>query len=134
MTQPELAEKLGVSLTTVGHAETGRVWQARDFWDRAGRELGDDGCLLRMYDQFKAAGHAGPEEAAGTACEDASPALPVLPASVTITTDGVSIIWPDGTETLATPPGCQAQMVHGSEAREGETPGRGRHPGPRPRP
>jgi Helix-turn-helix domain len=110
MTQPKLAEKLGVSLTTVGHAETGRVWQARDFWDRAGRGLGGDGCLLRMYDQYKAAeaaGHAGPEEAAGAAREDAPPALPVLPASVTITTDGVSIIWRDGTETLATPPGCQ---------------------------
>jgi hypothetical protein len=110
MTQPELAEKLGVSLTTVGHAETGRVWQARDFWDRAGRQLGDDGRLLRMYDQYKAAetaGHTGPEEAAGAAREDAPLALPVLPASVTITTDGVSIIWPDGTETLATPPGCQ---------------------------
>ena len=35
LTQPELADVLGVSVTTVGHAETGRMWQSRDFWWRA---------------------------------------------------------------------------------------------------
>jgi DNA-binding XRE family transcriptional regulator len=44
MTQPELAVKLGVSLTTVGHAETGRLWQARDFWLLADQELGGATC------------------------------------------------------------------------------------------
>jgi hypothetical protein len=93
--QPELAELLGVSLTTVGHAETGRLWQARDFWVRADRELG--GGLLRMYDQHRAGG-------AAFAAEEPAP-VPVLPASVTITPDGVAVVWPDGTETLVRPPG-----------------------------
>ena len=35
LTQPELAGQLGVSLTTVGHAETGRLWQRRRFWECA---------------------------------------------------------------------------------------------------
>jgi hypothetical protein len=109
MTQPALAGKLGVSVTTVGHAETGRAWQARGFWLRADEELGGGG-LLRMYDRYKAAeaaGHAAPEAAGDTAPEEPAPAGPVLPVSVTITPAGVAVVWPDGTETLATPPGCQ---------------------------
>jgi len=31
LTQPELAKVPGVSVTTIGHAETGRLWQARGF-------------------------------------------------------------------------------------------------------
>lgn len=101
--QPELAEVLGVSLTTVGHAETGRLWQARDFWVRADRELG--GGLLRMYDQHQAGGAAvAPEEAGQAGPEEPAPMVPVLPASITITPDGVAITWPDGTQTLARPP------------------------------
>ncbi len=37
MTQEELAEKLGVSVTTVGHGETGRLWHGRGFWGRGRR-------------------------------------------------------------------------------------------------
>jgi Helix-turn-helix domain/Bacterial regulatory proteins, gntR family len=110
MTQPELASKLGVSLTTVGHAETGRVWQARGFWLRADRELGAAGDLLRMCDRYKAAECAAAEEAGDAVPEEAVPgaqAGPVLPVSVAITPEGVLVVWPDGTETLVTPPGCQ---------------------------
>jgi Bacterial regulatory proteins, gntR family/Helix-turn-helix domain len=98
MLQPELADLLGVSLTTVGHAETGRLWQARDFWQRADRELG--GGLLRMYDQHQAAG--------GHPAGEGHPEPPppsLLPVSITITPEGVAVLWPDGTETLARPPG-----------------------------
>jgi hypothetical protein len=108
MTQPELAGKLGVSVTTVGHAETGRAWQGRGFWLRADRELGADGDLLRLFDRYKASECALPEGADDAAPEEAVPAAtPVLPVSVTITAAGVAVVWPDGTETLATPPGCQ---------------------------
>jgi transcriptional regulator with XRE-family HTH domain len=109
MTQPELAGKLGVSVTTVGHAETGRTWQGRGFWLRADLELGADGDLLRLFDRYKAAECPAPE-AGDAELEEADPvalAAPVLPASVTITPVGVSIIWPDGTQTLARPPGRQ---------------------------
>ena len=52
ITQPELAAKLGVSVTTIGHAETGRVWQSRDFWRRADALLDEFGDLLRMFDDL----------------------------------------------------------------------------------
>jgi transcriptional regulator with XRE-family HTH domain len=108
MTQPELAGKLEVSVTTVGHAETGRTWQGRSFWLRADLELGGD--LLRLFDRYKAAECPAPEEAGDAEPEEAAPAAPaapVLPASVTITAGGVLIIWPDGTQTLVTPPRSQ---------------------------
>jgi DNA-binding CsgD family transcriptional regulator len=52
MTQQDLAGLLGVCKTTVGHAETRRVWQARDFWERADAALGGDGGLLRLHDAY----------------------------------------------------------------------------------
>jgi Helix-turn-helix domain len=104
LTQPDLAAMLGVSVTTVGHAETGRVWQSRDFWRDADHLLG--GGLLDLYDTYQAARPAAAPETAGrAAAEEPAPALPVLPASVTITPDGVAVVWPDGTKTLARPPG-----------------------------
>ena len=73
LTQPGLAGRVGVSVTTVGHAETGRLWQSREFWDRADAVLGADGALLRLHDAYReagtfaAAGAAGTTETAGTA-------------------------------------------------------------------
>jgi DNA-binding transcriptional regulator YhcF (GntR family) len=107
LTQHALAALLGASVTTVGHAETGRVWQSRDFWCRADAVLGGTGDLLRMYDQHRAAEvrPAAPEAPAPPA--PPPPAPPVLPASVVITPEGVAVTWPDGTETLVMPPGCR---------------------------
>jgi hypothetical protein len=42
-TQPELADAIGRSVTTVGHADTGRLWQSRLFWQRADLALNADG-------------------------------------------------------------------------------------------
>ncbi|MGH3295746.1 MAG: helix-turn-helix domain-containing protein, partial [Trebonia sp.] len=99
LTQPELATLLDVSVTTVGHAETGRLWQAREFWRRADKLLGASGGLLRMYDDLQA-GIAGPEPD-----EPPVPPEPPLPASITITPGGVLVTWPDGTESVARAPG-----------------------------
>jgi hypothetical protein len=55
MTQIELADIVGVSVTTVGHAETGRLWQSRDFWERADEALGAHGLLKRHHDDYRAA-------------------------------------------------------------------------------
>jgi DNA-binding transcriptional regulator YhcF (GntR family) len=55
LTQAELAELAGVSVTTVGHAETGRTWQSRRFWDRADAALHAAGDLLRLHDAYRAA-------------------------------------------------------------------------------
>jgi hypothetical protein len=91
-----------VSVTTVGHAETGRTWQSHDFWRHADHLLGVDGDLLHLYDNYQAAVNATPQEAASTAAPEEP--SPVLPVSVTITPDGVLVLWPDGTEALARPP------------------------------
>jgi hypothetical protein len=59
LTQPELARRVGVSVTTVGHAETGRLWQSRQFWERADAILGAGGALLRLHDVYRAAAATG---------------------------------------------------------------------------
>ena len=58
LTQPELAGLVGISVTTVGHAETGRLWQSRQFWVRADAVLDADGSLLRLHDAYREAGAA----------------------------------------------------------------------------
>jgi len=55
LTQAGLAALARVSVTTVGHAETGRTWQSRRFWERADTALHADGELLRLHDAFRAA-------------------------------------------------------------------------------
>jgi Helix-turn-helix domain len=103
LTQPELAKMLRVSVTTIGHAETGRLWQARGFWERADGILLADGALLRLHEHYQAAA-VRPAPAAGDA--EAAPAAPApLPASVTISPGGVTVTWPGGTTTVARPPG-----------------------------
>lgn len=78
LTQPELALLIGVSVTTIGHAETGRLWQSRQFWEHADAILDAGGDLLGLHDAFgeasaasasaaSAAGAAGDPAAAGTA-------------------------------------------------------------------
>ena len=55
LTQAELAALARVSVTTVGHAETGRTWQSRRFWERADDALRAGGALLRLHDAYRAA-------------------------------------------------------------------------------
>ncbi len=58
LTQPELARLACVSVTTIGHAETGRLWQSRRFWDRVDAVLGAHGELLRLHDAYREAAAA----------------------------------------------------------------------------
>jgi DNA-binding XRE family transcriptional regulator len=60
LTQPQLAKIVGVSVTTVGHAETGRLWQSRHFWENADKGLNADGDLLALHDAFRAEGTRKP--------------------------------------------------------------------------
>jgi DNA-binding transcriptional regulator YhcF (GntR family) len=55
LTQPEFATLTEVSTTTIGHAETGRLWQGRPFWERADNQLSAGGRLLRLHDAYRAA-------------------------------------------------------------------------------
>jgi DNA-binding GntR family transcriptional regulator len=71
LTQPELALLLDVSVTTIGHAETGRLWQSRQFWEHADAILSADGDLLRLHDAFGEA-HAATAADAPAAAETTS--------------------------------------------------------------
>jgi hypothetical protein len=51
LTQPQLAE---LSVTTIGHAETGRTWQSRPFWEHADKFLTADGELIRLHEAYRA--------------------------------------------------------------------------------
>jgi DNA-binding GntR family transcriptional regulator len=53
LTQPGLAALVDCSVTTVGHAETGRLWQSRQFWGRVDAVLSADGDLLRLHDAYR---------------------------------------------------------------------------------
>jgi transcriptional regulator with XRE-family HTH domain len=114
LTQPELAERAGVSVTTVGHAETGRLWQSRHFWEQADAVLAADGELLRLHDAYRAAGTSQqreeeaqriPEqrqrdsERAGSSAARGEPGggQPPLLARVTV-------VWSDGSVTTVHPP------------------------------
>ena len=52
LTQPELAREIGMSVTAGGHAETGRLWQSRRFWQSVDLALRADGALLGRYDAW----------------------------------------------------------------------------------
>ena len=48
-----------MSVTTVGHAETGRLWQSRWFCRRDNLALRADGALLVRYDAWRAGSPPG---------------------------------------------------------------------------
>jgi Helix-turn-helix domain/Bacterial regulatory proteins, gntR family len=73
LTQPELAGRVGVSVTTVGHAETGRLWQSRQFWEQADTALRADGDLLRLHDAYREACASGTVDTAGPGADGAAP-------------------------------------------------------------
>jgi DNA-binding transcriptional regulator YhcF (GntR family) len=107
LTQAEFAVLAGASVTTVGHAETGRVWQSRRFWERADATLGAGGELLSLHDAYRALGavrqqgtQAQPhsEERAGATDHPAmTPATLAGPSSI-------MIVWGDGSTTTVHPP------------------------------
>jgi hypothetical protein len=72
LTQPELAGRLGVSVTTVGHAETGRLWQSRQFWERADAILGAGGALLALHDVYRASAASGTADSSQGAASGAA--------------------------------------------------------------
>jgi DNA-binding FadR family transcriptional regulator len=56
LTQAELAARIGRAVTSVGHAETGRLWQSSQFWELADKALDAGGELVRLHDAYRAAG------------------------------------------------------------------------------
>jgi hypothetical protein len=95
LTQVELADAVGFSVTTVGHAETGRLWQSRQFWERADKALDANGELLAMHDLYRA-----PAVPPAKAAADRLPVTDLAAGSVTC----VTITWADGAITNVYPP------------------------------
>jgi hypothetical protein len=126
LTQPDLAALACVSVTTVGHAETGRVWQSRHFWERADAVLSAGGDLLRLHDVYRAASASrdqdqaspgGAQPVAGQGTEPmvngrAQRAVSAFPGEGeergARRSDGpsfVTIVWGNGAVTTVHPPG-----------------------------
>jgi hypothetical protein len=132
LTQPELAGRVGVSVTTVGHAETGRLWQSRLFWESADPILDAGGNLLRLHDAFReasASSTADAVESAGSAAGqdrrgDPVGALPP-PAQRTEPGSGLASGWRTGQRGLepserAAAPGRDLLAIPG--AAQGQAP------------
>jgi DNA-binding transcriptional MocR family regulator len=97
LTQPALAALTGYSVTTIGHAETSRLWQSRQFWEKADLALAAGGELTRLYDAYHAetASPASPRQI-GTQPPEAE----AVPAALS----RLTLHWSDGTVTTAYPP------------------------------
>jgi hypothetical protein len=108
LTQPQFAEIVDTSLTSVGHAETGRLWQSRNFWERADKALSAGGELLALHDAYRAASVAAdlattePETESETVAADTT--LPTIGVSVSGPVTCVTITWVDGEVTTVYPP------------------------------
>jgi len=100
LTQVELASIVGKSVTTVGHAETGRVWQSRDFWERADKALDACGELLRHHDDYRGAALARTKDGETESDNPFAAATDGAPGTVTC----ITISWGDGTTTTVYPP------------------------------
>lgn len=122
LTQPQLATMIGVSLTNVGHAETGRLWQSRRFWEGADKAVSANGELLALHDAYRAASvpadspcaPAGTETEAANArrtgsTDETSPQVAVI---VSGPVASVTVTWPDGTATTVYPPETPARPAN----------------------
>ena len=109
LTQPELAALTGVSVTLVGHAETGRLWQSRRFWERADAILDAAGALITLHDTYRQAVAAAGRTAGDGADNQPSERVeltrqPAAAPSGLITPTCVMIVWGDGSVTTVHPP------------------------------
>lgn len=124
LTQPQLAAAIDMSVTTVGHAETGRLWQSRYFWEQADKALDADGELLRLHDAYQA---ASVMSSAADAVADDPTVTDAVSSVVTVTR--IAITWSDGTITTVDPPPNSASTC---QAREPKFVGTSRDGSPRP--
>jgi hypothetical protein len=97
LTQPGLAALADCSVTTVGHAETGRLWQSRQFWERVDAVLGADGGLLRLHDAYRVGATA--ERSPESESQRIAIAAEVLPEDDAPTPASILIVWTDGAIT-----------------------------------
>jgi hypothetical protein len=96
LTQPGLSALTGFSVTTIGHAETGRLWQSREFWEKTDLALAAEGELTRLHDAYRA-GTASPASE-----QPPTPAPVPVPRAASLVR--MTIHWSDGTVTTVCPP------------------------------
>jgi DNA-binding transcriptional regulator YhcF (GntR family) len=116
LTQADLAALAGASVTTVGHAETGRLWQSRRFWERADGALDAGGGLLRLHDAYRVLGavrqQGQPPQPQAEERTGPAPSRALLPSGAQAAAAGsgqpepscIMIVWRDGTVTTVHPP------------------------------
>jgi hypothetical protein len=109
LTQPQLAELADVSVTTIGHAETGRLWQSRDFWERADEAVSAHGELLALHDAYRAAAVPADPATVAEVTETATSETGIsadVPSAVAASgpVTCVTITWADGSVTTVYPP------------------------------
>ena len=131
LTQPQLAKLVGMSVTAVGHAETGRLWQGRWFWECADKELGAGGALLALHDAYRAV--SVPSVLDSSTAEPIAENVTKSPEMVVVADSGpvasVTITWADGTVTTVYPPGSPVRSAdatsvvwpHGSTGTSGSS-------------
>ena len=92
LTQPQLAEIVGLSVTAIGHAETGRLWQSRRFWEHVDKGVSAGGELLVLHDAYRAAATGGPTSELDPPSIADTAEAPPTPVSI-------MIVWSDGAIT-----------------------------------
>jgi DNA-binding transcriptional regulator YhcF (GntR family) len=116
LTQPQLAELLGVSVTSVGHAETGRLWQSRRFWEHVDKGLSTDGELLALHDAYRAAPADTATKAEDIDTETPADTSPTIAVAVSAPVTCVNITWADGEVTTVYPPEAPARPANATPA------------------
>lgn len=118
LTQPQLADIVGMSVTTIGHAETGRLWQSRRFWERADEGLGAGGALLALHDDYRAVSVPSDSGtvAEGSVTGDAIHALEAVAVTASVPVACVTITWADGEVTTVYPPATPVRSADATPA------------------
>jgi DNA-binding XRE family transcriptional regulator len=114
LTQPQLAAVTGMSVTTIGHAETGRLWQSRRFWELADKGVGAGGELLVLHDAYRAAAvpSDSPTASGDAGAEATADTLPAVAVTASVPVVAVTITWADGTATTVRPPETPARPAN----------------------
>jgi DNA-binding transcriptional regulator YhcF (GntR family) len=118
LTQPQLAAVTGMSVTSIGHAETGRLWQSRRFWELADKGVNAGGELLVLHDAYRAAAvPANRTTASGdTGAKVTADILPAIAIDAPLPVVAVTITWADGTVTTVHPPQTPARSANATPA------------------
>ena len=109
LTQPQLAAVIGVSVTTVGHAETGRLWQSRHFWERTDGVLSACGELLALHDAYRVAAMSPCPADADPIAVDTAAGRPAVAVAASGPVACVTITWADGAVSTVYPPEAPAR-------------------------